>query len=262
MNQKFRKVHKIKKKKPIFRNRFFWMTILFLLFLGGIFYLLCFSSFFQVKKIKISGNDKVTTEDIQKIAEKEIEKKILFFPTNSIFLIKTLRINKDLLESFPQIAKTNLEKELPDTFIIEVSERVSVGAWCKENSCFAIDGTGVVFESVLPAEGLVISDKIVPEPVVFGQKVIEENLLKSILEIKEKLETNLKTGIEEFIIPSSERLIVKTKEGWEIYFDPRGDVNWQIVELGLILDKEIPLEKKSSLEYIDLRFSKVYYKYK
>ena len=95
-----------------------------------------------------------------------------------------------------------------------------------------------------------------------GQKVIEESLLKSILEIQQKLSSDLKIWITEFDILSNERLNVKTLQGWEIYFNPKGNINWQVVELGLVLEKEIPIEKVPSLEYIDLRFTKVYYKYK
>ena len=60
---------------------------------------------------------------------------------------------------------------------------------------------------------------------------------------------------------SEKRLNTKTSEGWEIYFNLKGDLNWQITELGLVSEKQIPLEDRGELEYIDLRFSRVYYKY-
>jgi len=63
---------------------------------------------------------------------------------------------------------------------------------------------------------------------------------------------NLK--ILEVSIISEERLNAKTSEGWEIYFNLEGDINWQLTKLGAVLEKEIPPEKRENLEYIDLRF--------
>ncbi len=51
---------------------------------------------------------------------------------------------------------------------------------------------------------------------------------------------------------------VNTADGWEVYFNPKGDLNWQITELAAILENRIPLEKRKNLKYIDLRFNKVY----
>jgi len=61
-------------------------------------------------------------------------------------------------------------------------------------------------------------------------------------------------------LKEDKRLDIKTAEGWEIYFDLSSDVNFALTKLGLLLEKEIPLEKRGDLSYIDLRFSKVYYK--
>ena len=62
------------------------------------------------------------------------------------------------------------------------------------------------------------------------------------------------------VIVSEERLNVKTSEGWEIYFNTADDLDWQVQELALVLEKQITPEKRRNLEYIDLRFSRVYYK--
>jgi hypothetical protein len=60
--------------------------------------------------------------------------------------------------------------------------------------------------------------------------------------------------IVEISIISNERLNIKTFEGWLIYFNPKEDLDWQTQKLDLVLEKQIPLEKREELEYIELRF--------
>ena len=61
---------------------------------------------------------------------------------------------------------------------------------------------------------------------------------------------------------SDRRFNAKTAEGWEVYFTPKEDLNWQITELKAVLENEISPERRGNLEYIDLRFEKIYIKYK
>jgi len=87
-----------------------------------------------------------------------------------------------------------------------------------------------------------------------GNKVIEKEFLSSILDTESKLENNLKIPVEEVLVVSDERINLKTSEGWEIYLNPKGDVDWQLTKLSEVLEKEIPLEKRGNLQYIELRF--------
>ena len=43
-------------------------------------------------------------------------------------------------------------------------------------------------------------------------------------------------------------------EGWEIYFTQEEDRSWQETKLREVLEKQIPPEKRSRLQYIDVRF--------
>ncbi len=260
-SQYLRKNRQLKKKKPILRNRFFWIFVLISLLSGTAIYFTIFSPTFQVKEIKISGVQKLRAEDLQNTIQRPIEKKIAIFPTKSIFLINLGEIKGTLLKEFARLEKVDLKRILPATLIIQIQERQPVGVWCKESSCFLIDKNGIIFEESSMGDGLVIwSNK--NENVILGQKVLDENLISSILMVKEKLSTNSKIEARDFIIVDNERLNVKTGEGWEAYFDPTKNMEWQLTELSLVLEKEIPFEKRGNLEYIDLRFSKVYYKYR
>ncbi len=265
MKRSLRKPYRIRKQKSILRNRFLWITLLLLILVGGTFYLVCFANFFQIKKIEISGQQKVSEEELKNLVGGEIEQKLFLFPTKSIFLINTNKIDQLILERFSQISQSDLKKKLPDGLFLEIEERQPWAALIlNETDFYYCDENGIVFEKIweIPYKFLTVKSLLSYPEIKLGGKVMEKDLIEKIGGVNAKLKDNLKIDIEEFIIPSPERLNVKTSEGWEIYFDPEGDLNWQVIELSLVLEKEIPSEKRGDLEYIDLRFSKVYFKYK
>ncbi|MCJ7786728.1 cell division protein FtsQ/DivIB, partial [Patescibacteria group bacterium] len=194
----------------------------------------------------------------------------------SIFLIDSNEIVESLLEKFLQADSVNLKRRLPSTLIVEIQERLPLGVWCEvlpsspsENlggqgeNCFYIDRKGIIFEENPPKAGFVIKSEESIAQGFLGEKVIEKVLLESIFEIQRKLKESLKINIEEIIILEKEKINAKTSEGWQIYFNPAGDIDWQLTKLSLVLEKEIPPERRKDLEYIDLRFGNFApYKYK
>jgi len=263
--KKYRKPYRVRKKKSIFRNRFFWLGILILIIFGGFFYLICFSSFFQIKEIKISGNQKVPTADLQNIIQNRIEKKVLFFRSKGIFLADLNKINGAILEKFPQIAQANLDKKFPNTLLAQVEERKPIAIFCQGERYFFLDKEGIIFEEVseVGIEYLKIKNLTLIEDLKLGEEVVKKEVLPKILEIESKLRENFKISAEEISILSEDRLNAKTLDGWEIYFNPQKDLNWQLTKLNAVLEEEIPLERRKDLEYIELRFGNFApYKYK
>jgi len=256
-----RKPHRIEKKKSIFQNRFFWLVLLILISTGFLFYFVIFSSTFQIKEIKITGNQKVAKENIQKIIEEKIKKSFLFLNSKSIFLINSGEINKSLLEKFPEVSEIDLKRKFPDILIVEIKERVPIGIWCQEQDCFYIDKEGIVFEKSPSEDKLIIRPGFEETGIFIGKEVLEKNYLEAILEILEKVKENLKIDIKEFVIFKEGRLNAKTSGDWEIYFDIQGDISQQISNLILVLEEKISPEKRRDLKYIDLRFgNRIYFK--
>jgi cell division protein FtsQ len=261
---KYRKPHRMKKRKSIFRNRFFWLGILILIIFGGAFYLICFYSFFQVKEIEISGTSasalatadkqKVLFSEIQKIVEEKINQKVLFFPSRSIFLVNFQEIREEALGSFPQIEEANLERKFPNTILVRVEERKPVAIFCQDANCFSVDKHGIIFEPATTEQSLVMLRKAGEEETNFGKKIIEEEQLSKVLEVEAELKNELKILVEEILIISDERFNVKTSEGWQVYFNFQEDLDWQLTKLKTILGEEIPQERRKDLEYVDVRF--------
>ncbi len=248
----YRKSHRYKRKKPIYRNRFFWFFLLFLIVAAGICYFVFFTPFFKIKEIKISGNEKISNQEIENIAREELDSK-----GNLFFKINANEIRKMILLRYPEIGLVEVKMGLPDNLAIEIKERQAVGVWCRdENDCQKIDGEGVVFEKIEEIIGgaLIIKDFDSQGEIQMGGKVIEKDDLVSILKINSQLEHNLNIPIREFIVSSSDKLTVAAEEGWELYFNLQNDVEWQLMKLKVLLEEKIPSEQRQDLEYIELRF--------
>ena len=194
---KYKKSYRTKKKKSIFwifRNKLFWLGFLILVILGSLFYFFLFSSYFQIKEIKISGNQKIATKEIENIVSQQVNKKIFFFIPRNIFLINFKKIDQTISEKFLVIAKVILKKEFPNTIFVSIEERVAIGVWCKpitdfqesnsdeeekekivlisDSDCFNLDNEGIIFEQSRERTELIIKSG---KEISLGEKVIEKD---------------------------------------------------------------------------------------
>jgi len=250
---KYRKPHRYKRRKSILRSKYFWLTILFVLVVSGIFYLICFYSFFQIKEIKISGNQKISSPALEGIIKKKIEKKILFFPSSSIFLADLNKISKDVLEAFPLIGEIKMERNFSDAIAVDVKERSPVAILIQGANAFYLDKEGIIFEPVGAEEDLI---KIIDKQKTnnLGEQAMSKEKLSQILDIAYKLKSDLKIPLQQFEMESDDKLNLVMVEGWQAYFNLSNDVNWQLTKLRAVLEEKIPPEKRKNLEYIELRF--------
>lgn len=253
-----KKRFKLKKKKPVLKQKGFWRAFFCCSFLGILFYFFVFSEFFQVKEIEVFGNAKSSSDELREIVFTEIETKLLF-STKTIWLAKLNKTESKILQEFPQIQSVELKWKLPDKLILEIKERMSVVVFCQDSgSCFKVDDQGVAFEYAQEENALVVYFQ--KSDIFLGEKIIDENDLKSILEIQRAFKQEIELEITRLSLRDKE-LIVKTSYGFEIYFDLNADIESQLFNLTLALKEKISLEQREVLEYIDLRFgNKVYFK--
>ena len=253
----YKKPYRAGKKKPILCSRFLWLFLSFLIIFGALFYLFIFSSVFQIKKVRILGNLKVPASEIKNIALYQLNKNYL---SRNIFLANLKKIDKVILNKFPQIAEIKLDREFPDSLLVRVEERKPVAIFSYEEDCFFIDKEGVVFERVSEIEPQIlrIRNQTLTEKPEIGKRVVTKEELSKILKIEDKLENSFKIPVEDILIISDERINTKVKEGWEIYFNLAKNLDWQLTELRLLLKERIPPEKRRNLKYIDLRFKRIY----
>jgi len=256
---RYRKSYNTKKKISILKSKFFWFAILFFIVLGSIFYFFFLSSVFQIKEIKISGNQKISTQEIKDIIEEKINKKKLLFISRNFFLID-IQEAKTIIEEFPAASKVILKRKFPNKVIVNVEERTPVGIWCQsDENCYYIDKEGVIFEKTKDKRELVINSE---REIIFGQRIIEKESLKDILEIHNELK-DIELDVRDFNILDQGEKLVADMDRWEIYFNLLENVSDQLFNLKLLLKEKIPPEQRENLEYIDLRFgSRIFYRNK
>ena len=267
------KISKIKHpkgdKKSIFKNKWFWMFILFLIIVSSSLYYLFFYSEFQLKNIIVSGNSKVKENDLQDIVNRLADKKIIDFAnikvnSKSIFLIDKNIVKSDILKEIPDIESITINKKLPQTLTLNITERKPLGAFCPNSfatgsniGCFSIDQAGVIFDPLLsiPDGSTIVRQAMDNGQIFAGEKVVAQNIISAIYKIQKNLKDNFQINLTEALITSPVRLNVNTNKNWKIYFDltPSSDIDSQLSKLNLLLGGEIPADSMSNLQYIDLR---------
>lgn len=264
-SQGTRKPHRIRRKKPIWRNRFFRIAIVVLLAVAAVSYILIFSEAFQIKTTQISGNQTIKTEDLDNLVKPQLLHQIWFRQSHSIFLANARAIEEDILEKFPAVASAKLTLILPDKLVITIRERVAVAVFARDNRFFLIDEEGIIFKELSDDTGAFLeiyelrSEK---EELKLGNGVLTEIDLSRMLAINDYLTASLQIPLDRISIWSDQELRVKTVEGWEIYLNPGENLDWQLEKLQATLAKQIPQERRPDLEYIELRFGdQAYYKY-
>ncbi len=277
----------VKRKKPFYRSRLFWFSLLASFLFLGISYLLFFSSVFQIEEIEITGNEKVKSE--------RIEERIVpflghvfqvdpffegvgpwrIFDTRSILLLAGKKIEKEVIEVFPRVGRVRVKRHFPDKVVLEIEERVPFAEICERSGrCFVVDESSVAFEEsasvkeekgegvkVLEVEKEELTVKLEEEKSVnLGEGAMKPSYLQVIRKIKTGVEEDTGFKVKD-IYYSGERVNVETERGVKLYFNLERSAEDQLLNLSLVLKEKISAEELMELEYIDLRFgNRVYYK--
>ena len=259
--------YRVKRKKRTFRrknfdfsffkNRIFWFFCLGIILILGLTYLFIFSEVFKIKEIKVLSPNEYLKTKIEEIINPELNK--------NIFLAKSAEIKTQILDQFPEILELDFQKKIPHTLVVQVKEKKEIAVLCQENynKCFFIDENGLMFKQIekeLINNELMILLRESDENLNLRESFSLNNKIEDFLEIEGTLKNILEIGIKNFIIISQKRLNVETEEDWDIYFNLEKDIKLQITKLRVLLEKEIPLEERKNLEYIDLRFERIFYK--
>lgn len=249
---------RISKKRRILRIKIYFAFLLLALLVFGFYYLLTFSSVFQIKDILITNNKFLTNEEIltslkQKVLSTSFGgqagfENLLAWPSGEIKI------------SNPAILNVNIEKEwFKRNIIVQVNERGRFAIWCNSqaSNCYWIDKEGYVFADAPVTEGSLVftifdtsNENLFP-----GSRVEEDRFVGNLISI---LENFYKTEFEVKKITSDSALKeihIETVEGPTFIFSTRIDSS-----KNLSLIKDLDLKK---VEYIDLTVDdKIFYKNK
>ena len=242
-----------------------------LIFVGSVGYVLFFSSFLEIRKVRLVGISELNYKDVYgKIDELLAKKDFNFVSRKNFILFPSEKIKSELENTFKKISEVKIEKIFPDSVVVEIVERKALLMWCSAGPCYIIDEngyayTGADFESdEIKQNNLLSVVDNSGKPVIVGEKVLDGDYIKFVISLKDELgseagmKINNEYGTQSKI---AQEVRVKTEEGWEIFFSSSLPMEDSIQTLKTFLEKEMVDKDRSKLEYVDLRAeNKVYYK--
>ena len=257
------KIQSSRPKKSILKKIWFWILLLLIAIISAGVYFLFFYPGLNLKNIVISGASRINGQDLQRVVSEDANTGLINFwgleiVSRNILAVDTVKMNKDILEKFPDIEKLSINKKLPQTLTLGIIERKPLGVFCTDaNKCYFIDNNGIIFEplSVVPPDTTVVRQAIQNGSIFAGEEVVAQNIINAIYQIQKTLKDNFKIDVNNALITSPVRLNIKTSENWQIYFDlgPDSDINAQLSKLNSILNGGISRDNMNNLKYIDLR---------
>jgi hypothetical protein len=129
--------------------------------------------------------------------------------------------------------------------------------------CYFLDKEGFVFENKEQETSNFLKIFLKGKAGLKIQDKIEKKILDSIFEFQNKLKEEFNIEVEKVEFFSPEKLVFFTHEGWQIIVNINDDLNWQFVKLRVLLEREIPADRRKNLDYVELRFDNLApFKYK
>lgn len=258
------KRHRLRKRKRFYQSLSFWTVVLASITGLMLFYFILFSPKFQVVNVTISSNEKADTKSIENLVWSHVNKKIIAIGpwsvfSKSIFIINKHKLTSNTLDNFPVIDEVTIDKKMPNTIHVRVQERKPFAVFC-DAQCFFMDKNGIIFEKlfVIPEEFFTIYENT-GNSLSLGSTAVNKNLVDAIDKIKKTLMNNFQVKAVEASL--DDLLVVKTDEGWNAYFDPARDLDFQIDKMSHLLKDEIPSQERKNIQYIYLQYKdKAYYK--
>jgi cell division septal protein FtsQ len=239
-----------------------------ILILGGIGYLL-YSPVLNIIRVEAKLEEELLKDEIISRTQDLVEDKTYWWYNNqNILLLRAERLEKDLLEKFPQIKKVSIKRNLLDRVInLDIILRTPMFYSCFDEICYNIseDGFNMGVKQSLDTN-LVDIKGLSTKPV--GKMLLSERevrWIQNIIEEYNKIDNIKVTAID--IQQKSEDSIVSvfvyTEKGYYIMLDLDTDIIYQAQVLKQVFISQLSLDQQNSLEYIDLRIKdRAYYKFK
>ena len=265
----------VENKRNSSENSFISRIIFFLLliiFIGVTVYILFFSFYLKITNINITGNEELSTSDINNMIEDRLQGNLLgFMPKNNYLLVRKKSIENIISDEFRKVEEVSVSKKFPDTLDVSIKERKALLLLCNNQSCFLIDENGIAYGEAdfnspeIAQNNLIrILDRSSIE-IKNGDSVMDKSYVDFALSLKDSLKSLGLEITDEYSTPSlmADELDVKMMNGEQLYFSTQFPIENSIKTLDLLLKNELAKLQDKNLDYIDLRTeNKVFYKIK
>ncbi len=263
------------------RKRFFLKMALFagvFLFLSAGVSALFYVPKFRVQNVSVRGNAVLSGNEIAAEVSDALNGRYYgIFPRGNILLVPKEEIISRLLSAFPRIKKVSLDRDFPDSLIVNITERKPAALFCgeepeepaspptspspggnqsePEGGCSFIGEDGAVFEKAADFSGSVYVK-------FYGKKNTKKVPFFEKLARFAAAASGEGADISKVVFGKDALREFYSSEGWRVLLNEGDDFEKAAANLKLALEEQIK-EKRKNLDYIDLRFGKkVYYKFK
>lgn len=258
---------KLNKKRRRQRKLLFIFAVI-AIFASASVYSLFYSGIFSIDAVSISDYKDMDKEFIDRLVNGYLDEKMFlgFLPRRSnFFLVSKESLEKKVTSELPGLEKARIDLALfSNTLSIDLQKRETAGAWCfRDGKCFYFDNSSFLFQESDSSSknNLVVVDDNAPKNL--KEVLPDKEMVNKIIEANRVLKILDFANYKNFYVPenSFNDFWVKTSEGWNIYLDKSTAVAEQLYALDELLAKKISSEKRSTLQYMDLRIQgRIYYK--
>jgi cell division septal protein FtsQ len=270
-----------RRKKSILKLSLFLAGIL--VFLGGLVGLLYIPKF-RIAEISIEGINALDKEELKAEITNFLKGKFFkILPYDNIFLLSKAKITALLLQEFPNLKEISIKRNFSRKLSVLTEERKAEALWCVnslatstdsgEAECAFVDENGFIFQPAPSFSGGIFlkffdereklastSENLGGLPNV-GEEMIAASEFKKLFSFSGFLLQN-NMDVSRIVLKDNGEYEIDLKEGWRILLNGKNEAGLSFNNLKLVLDSNVK-EKRSQLEYIDLRFgNKVFFKYK
>lgn len=244
-----------KKKKNMQRRKRIITVISLIIILLSILVLILFSGLFNIKKITVINNSKITTEEIIKNSTLAVG--------NNMFKTLNTTIRENIKKN-PYIEDVKITKKLDGEIILDIKERTPTYMLQRENDYVYINNQGYILEiSQTPLDLPIIRGNKTQELTPGGRLEVDDlKKLDTVIQIMEAAKSN---GINEIIttidISDGNNFILEIlNENKTVQFGDGTDINVKILWIVALVEKEKGIAGEIVLNVPDIK--KVYFREK
>lgn len=234
-------------------------------------YFVVISDYFLVKSVGVTGNIQTNQELVEKWILNEASKKYFFLiPKNHQLALNRKKLEQILKQNSPYISEIlEMKRTWPNGLNIELKERIPVAIWQTDGNFFYIDSESYLYEQLpvgyaTSSESYFVISDLINTPRKIGDSLGITEALEFLIQVSDYFDEkfSLKISGVQMSGKLAEEVSVKSSEGWTIFFDLNNEAERQLKSLNLILNQEIPANRRRDLVYIDLRLpTAAYYCY-
>jgi len=242
------------------------LIFVFSLLTAFIFYLIFFSSYFQIKNFEIKGLKRIDDYLLSEIISRQMQSyRWIIFSENNLLIFNTKKLDSSIKETL-RLESITINKSLPNTLVLNLEERKVAFIWQENEKYLFSDSSGCIIRESLLEDELSIKYPILVNDLSFNYLNnstdcldLDLSYLEAMFELYEQLESYPEIGLQYFIL-SEERnsLTVDLEPGPKVIFNTKDNLLKQLNKL-LAIKSEQKEDDFLSLEYIDLRFGDLIY---